>query len=103
MASPLRIESPGALYHVISRGHERCPVVRDDEARALAPAASLGRVRCGYSATAAAERLGCRGPSGVSHTVRREAPERLRAIPATLEGNLICCLFTIQALTPLRP
>ncbi len=34
MARPLRIESPGALYHEISRGNERCPVVRDDEDRA---------------------------------------------------------------------
>ncbi len=34
MAGPLRIEFPGALYHVISRGNERCPVVRDDEDRA---------------------------------------------------------------------
>ncbi len=61
----------------------------------------MGRVRFGYSATAVAERLGYRGPSGVSHAVRREAPERLRAIAATLEGKLIGCLFTIQALTPI--
>ncbi len=45
MARPVRIESPGALYH--------------------------------------------RGQSGVSHAVRREAPERLRAIAATPEGKLI--------------
>ena len=31
MARPSRIEFPGALYHVISRGKEHCPVVRDDE------------------------------------------------------------------------
>ena len=74
--------------------HLGCDVARwvrgrrsDDEARALA--AYLGRVRLGYSATAVAERLGCRGPSSVSHAVRREAPERLRAIAATLEGKLI--------------
>jgi REP element-mobilizing transposase RayT len=30
MARPLRIEFPGALYHVISRGNERRPIVRDD-------------------------------------------------------------------------
>ncbi len=30
MARPLRIEFPGALYHVIARGNERKPIVRDD-------------------------------------------------------------------------
>jgi len=30
MARPLRIEFPGALYHVVSRGNERKPIVRDD-------------------------------------------------------------------------
>ena len=30
MARPLRIEFPGALYHVISRGNERNRIVRDD-------------------------------------------------------------------------
>ena len=30
MARPLRIEFAGALYHVISRGNERKPIVRDD-------------------------------------------------------------------------
>ncbi len=30
MARPLRIEYPGALYHVISRGNERRPIVADD-------------------------------------------------------------------------
>ncbi|MDZ7620373.1 MAG: addiction module toxin RelE, partial [Patescibacteria group bacterium] len=30
MARPLRIEFPGALYHVISRGNERRAIVRDD-------------------------------------------------------------------------
>ena len=33
MARPLRIEFPGALYHVISRGNERRPIVRDDADR----------------------------------------------------------------------
>ena len=33
MARPLRVEFPGALYHVISRGNERRPIVRDDEDR----------------------------------------------------------------------
>jgi len=33
MARPLRIEFPGALYHVMSRGNERQPIVRDDRDR----------------------------------------------------------------------
>ena len=33
MARPLRIEFAGALYHVISRGNERKPIVRDDADR----------------------------------------------------------------------
>ena len=30
MARPLRVEFPGALYHVMSRGNERCDIVGDD-------------------------------------------------------------------------
>jgi len=33
MARPLRIQFPGALYHVMSRGNERRPIVRDDADR----------------------------------------------------------------------
>jgi len=33
MARPLRLEFPGALYHVTTRGHERRAIARDDEAR----------------------------------------------------------------------
>lgn len=33
MARPLRVEFPGALYHVISRGNERQNIVRDDADR----------------------------------------------------------------------
>jgi putative transposase len=33
MARPLRSEFAGALYHVISRGNERRPMVRDDADR----------------------------------------------------------------------
>jgi REP element-mobilizing transposase RayT len=33
MARPLRIEFPGAVYHVTSRGNERRPIVRDDQDR----------------------------------------------------------------------
>jgi putative transposase len=35
MARPLRIEFPGALYHVTARGNERKPIVRDDLDREL--------------------------------------------------------------------
>ena len=30
MARPLRIEFPGAVYHITSRGNERKPIFRDD-------------------------------------------------------------------------
>jgi REP element-mobilizing transposase RayT len=33
MARPLRLEFPGALYHVIARGNERKSIYRDDEDR----------------------------------------------------------------------
>ena len=33
MARPLRIEYPGAVYHVTSRGNEKKPVYRDDQDR----------------------------------------------------------------------
>lgn len=35
MARPLRLEFPGALYHVTSRGNARQKVYLDDEDRAL--------------------------------------------------------------------
>jgi putative transposase len=35
MARPLRIEFPGALYHVTSRGNARQRVFRDDEDREM--------------------------------------------------------------------
>ena len=35
MARPLRIEFPGAVYHVTSRGNERRPIVRDDTDREM--------------------------------------------------------------------
>src|SRR5262249_62319368 len=34
MARPLRLEFAGAIYHVVSRGHERSKLFRDDEDRA---------------------------------------------------------------------
>jgi putative transposase len=33
MARPLRIEYPGGLYHVTSRGNARQPIFKDDEDR----------------------------------------------------------------------
>ena len=33
MARPLRIEFPGAVYHVTSRGNARQKIYRDDEDR----------------------------------------------------------------------
>lgn len=33
MARPLRIEFPGAVYHVTARGNERKPIYRDDRDR----------------------------------------------------------------------
>jgi REP element-mobilizing transposase RayT len=35
MARPLRIEFPGALYHVTSRGNARAPIFQEDEDRRL--------------------------------------------------------------------
>ena len=35
MARPLRIEYPGAIYHVTSRGNVRKAIYRDDEDREL--------------------------------------------------------------------
>ena len=33
MSRPLRIEFPGAIYHVTSRGDRREPIYRDDDDR----------------------------------------------------------------------
>ena len=33
MARPLRVEFPGAIYHITSRGNARLPIVEDDEDR----------------------------------------------------------------------
>jgi hypothetical protein len=33
MARPLRIEYPGAVYHLTSRGNEKKPVFKDDAGR----------------------------------------------------------------------
>lgn len=60
----------------------------DDAARAVA--AYLARRRFGYSATAVAQALGYRGPSSVSHAVRRiaENPKLLRNAVRPLEAQL---------------
>jgi REP element-mobilizing transposase RayT len=60
----------------------------DDAGRALA--AYVARRRFGYSATEIAEHLGYRGPSSVSHAVRRveQGPEALRAAAIELETRL---------------
>jgi len=34
MARQLRIEYPGAIYHVMNRGDRREPIIRDDQDRA---------------------------------------------------------------------
>src|SRR5262249_23629865 len=45
MARPLRLEFPGALYHVTARGNESRAIVRDDEDRATILAILARRVR----------------------------------------------------------
>ena len=35
MARPLRIEFPGAVYHITSRGNERKAIFRDDQDRKM--------------------------------------------------------------------
>jgi len=35
MAHPLRIEFPGAVYHITSRGNERKAILRDDQDRKI--------------------------------------------------------------------
>ena len=47
MPRPLRIQAPGASYHVTARGNDRALVFRDDEDR-RAFLAMLGRVVTGY-------------------------------------------------------
>jgi len=36
MSRPLRLEFPGAIFHITSRGNERRPIFGDDEDRATA-------------------------------------------------------------------
>jgi hypothetical protein len=65
----MRIEFPGAFYHVMSRGSPRRPMVRDDAGLPVAP--YLVRRGFGSSATAAAAALGSRGHGGVGRASRR--------------------------------
>lgn len=84
MARPLRLQFPGAVYHVMSRGIERRPIVRDDADRkrwiqwlqrtvdlSRAVAAYLARRRYGYPATAVAAALGYRGHISVHYAIAR--------------------------------
>lgn len=53
MARPLRIEFPGALHHVSSRGNERRPIVRDDvDRRMFLTILGQAVTRFGWSLTA---------------------------------------------------
>ena len=43
MVCPLRLQFPGAIHHVMSRGIERRPIVRDDGDRHLADRCGGGK------------------------------------------------------------
>ena len=111
MARPLRIEFPGALYHVMSRGNERGRIVRDDVDREKrldwlrrtvetygwrtndarrAVTAYLARRRFGHPAGEVAKALGYRSGSSVTRAVARveSGTEQLRRTAAKLEGRL---------------
>ena len=51
MARPLRLEFPGATYHVTARGDRREPIYRDDADR-LAHLQVIGAAEKGAEATA---------------------------------------------------
>ena len=53
MARPLEMEYPGVHYHVLSRGNQRRPIVRDDGSKDVA--ATLGYA----SAGGAGQAIGC--------------------------------------------
>ena len=76
MARPLRIQFAGALYHVMSRGNETRPIVRDDADRSkrldwLRRTVDLYGWHFGYSASQVAAALGYRSHSGVSNAIAR--------------------------------
>ncbi len=50
MARKLRVEYPGAMYHVMNRGDRREPIFRDDEDRKLFLVADRGWKREGVFA-----------------------------------------------------
>lgn len=89
MARPLRVELPGALYHVTARGNERKPVYRDAEDR--------GRFL---------ERL-----AGVGCTLDEVIEEaavgaiRFRSLTASSESVMLMCRFiegVRRSVTPVR-
>ncbi len=45
MARPLRIEFPGAVYHVTSRGDERSLIFRDEKGRVALDGIKMRMVR----------------------------------------------------------
>jgi hypothetical protein len=51
MARPIRIEYPGAVYHVICRGNNRQVIYRDDEWRRLEIVPGFGYLLIGSGAT----------------------------------------------------
>ena len=75
MTRPLRIEFPGALYHVMSRGNERRRIVRDDvdvpQLQEFRPRPSLATIL-----TAVGEHFD-NGPAELRRTVDR-VPEALQ-------------------------
>jgi putative transposase len=92
-----RLRSRPALDRIVAEvaRHFGCDVAcwspgrrSDDATRAVA--AYLARCRFGYSATAVAARLGYRGPSSVSHAVRRveKGPASLQRVAVRLEKEL---------------
>ena len=70
MARPLRIEFADALYHVMSRGNDRRPIVRDDADRQRR-CEWLARRRFGYKVQEIAEALGYHSPDGAVTAIRR--------------------------------
>jgi len=73
MARPLRLQFPGATYHVISRGNNREPIFLKDSDR-LKFLELLGRL-VGKSLV---ERSGGEGQYRLLETVRQYAQEKLR-------------------------
>src|SRR5258708_26330081 len=75
MARPVRIEYPGAVYHLTSRGNERKAIFRADADRQAARPSLLGR------AIAHNRESTSRGRIFHSDAVRRGYPARLAGSP----------------------